>query len=111
MSGGAASAPVRSAKGRTLTEGSNAAPVIVLRRMKIAVCVKVVPEPSAARRIDPGTKRLDRSGEAVLNAFDVKNPISSPDSILLSNCFAPNGSSLIPRSFRISSLCSAQYFF
>src|SRR5947209_2164012 len=39
--------------------------------MKIAVCVKVVPEPSAARRIDPGTKRLDRSGEGVLNAFDV----------------------------------------
>src|SRR5438105_7216552 len=39
--------------------------------MKIAVCVKVVPEPSTARRIDPGTKRLDRSGEAVLNAFDV----------------------------------------
>jgi electron transfer flavoprotein beta subunit len=39
--------------------------------MKIAVCVKVVPEPTAARRIDPGTKRLDRSGEGVLNAFDV----------------------------------------
>jgi electron transfer flavoprotein beta subunit len=39
--------------------------------MKIAVCVKVVPEPTAARRIDPGSKRLDRSGEGVLNAFDV----------------------------------------
>src|SRR5437764_13296840 len=39
--------------------------------MNIAVCVKVVPEPTAARRIDPGSKRLDRSGEGVLNAFDV----------------------------------------
>src|SRR2546421_7009555 len=39
--------------------------------MKLAVCVKVVPEPTAARRIDPATKRFDRSGEAVLNAFDV----------------------------------------
>jgi electron transfer flavoprotein beta subunit len=38
--------------------------------MKIAVCVKQVPDASAARRIDPATKRLDRSGEGVLNAFD-----------------------------------------
>jgi electron transfer flavoprotein beta subunit len=37
--------------------------------MKIAVCVKQVPE-AAAKRIDPGTKRLDRSGEAALNGFD-----------------------------------------
>jgi electron transfer flavoprotein beta subunit len=37
--------------------------------MKIAVCAKVVPE--QARRIDPGTGRLDRSGEAALNPFDV----------------------------------------
>src|SRR5213593_2892165 len=40
----------------------------VRRRMKIAVCAKVVPE--QARRIDPQTKRLDRSGEQVLNPFD-----------------------------------------
>jgi electron transfer flavoprotein beta subunit len=39
--------------------------------VKIAVCVKEVPEAGAARRIDPGTMRLDRSGEAALNAFDV----------------------------------------
>ncbi len=39
--------------------------------MKIAVCVKEVPEGGSARRIDPETKRLDRSGERVLNAFDV----------------------------------------
>src|SRR5438105_11942385 len=36
--------------------------------MKIAVCVKAVPE--QARRIDPETKRLDRSGEPELNPFD-----------------------------------------
>jgi electron transfer flavoprotein beta subunit len=38
--------------------------------VKIAVCVKEVPEPSSARRIDPHTKRLDRSGDAALNPFD-----------------------------------------
>jgi electron transfer flavoprotein beta subunit len=37
--------------------------------MKIAVCVKQVPE-AATKRIDPATKRLDRSGEAALNGFD-----------------------------------------
>jgi len=37
--------------------------------VKIAVCVKQVPE-GAARRIDPSTKRLDRSGEGTLNQFD-----------------------------------------
>ena len=36
--------------------------------MKIAVCVKSVPEGNG--RIDPGTNRLDRSGEGALNAFD-----------------------------------------
>ena len=36
--------------------------------MKIAVCVKHVPEGTA--KIDPGSKRLDRSGEGALNHFD-----------------------------------------
>jgi electron transfer flavoprotein beta subunit len=36
--------------------------------MKIAVCVKQVPE--GASRIDAETKRLDRSGEGALNPFD-----------------------------------------
>jgi electron transfer flavoprotein beta subunit len=36
--------------------------------MKIAVCVKQVPE--GTKRIDPATKRLDRSGEGALNSFD-----------------------------------------
>src|SRR5712691_10315229 len=39
--------------------------------MKIAVCVKQVPEANAHKRLDPATKRLDRSGEAALNSFDV----------------------------------------
>jgi electron transfer flavoprotein beta subunit len=39
--------------------------------MKIAVCAKYVPEAAAARRIDPQTRRLDRSGEGTLNPFDV----------------------------------------
>jgi electron transfer flavoprotein beta subunit len=39
--------------------------------MKIAVCAKYVPEATAARRIDPQTRRLDRSGEGALNPFDV----------------------------------------
>ncbi len=39
--------------------------------MKIAVCVKQVPGASAPRRLDPQTKRLDRSGEGTLNPFDV----------------------------------------
>jgi electron transfer flavoprotein beta subunit len=38
--------------------------------VKIAVCVKQVPEGGAGKRIDPQTKRLDRGGEAGLNAFD-----------------------------------------
>jgi electron transfer flavoprotein beta subunit len=37
--------------------------------MKIAVCVKQVPE-GGSRRIDPSTMRLDRSGEGALNHFD-----------------------------------------
>src|SRR5918993_968163 len=38
--------------------------------MKIAVCVKEVPDATAHKRIDAGTMRLDRSGEGALNAFD-----------------------------------------
>ena len=37
--------------------------------MKIAVCVKDVPD--GQLRLDPQSKRLDRSGEGALNAFDV----------------------------------------
>src|SRR5437868_14514413 len=36
--------------------------------MKIAVCIKHVPEGQG--RIDPGSKRIDRSGEGALNHFD-----------------------------------------
>ena len=38
--------------------------------MKVAVCVKAVPDAAGGRRIDGGTKRLDRSGELVLSDFD-----------------------------------------
>ena len=38
--------------------------------MKIAVCVKAVPDAAAGRRIDPATKRLDRSGDLVISDFD-----------------------------------------
>ena len=38
--------------------------------MKIAVCVKEVPDTSASKRIDPETLRLDRSGEGALNLGD-----------------------------------------
>jgi electron transfer flavoprotein beta subunit len=40
--------------------------------VKIAVCVKEVPDASVNKRIDPGTKRLDRSGEGALNHFDTQ---------------------------------------
>src|SRR3954447_14730421 len=38
--------------------------------MKIAVCVKAVPDAASGRRLDPGTKRLDRSGELAISDFD-----------------------------------------
>lgn len=39
--------------------------------MKIAVCVKQVPDATSLKRLDPETHRLDRAGEGVLNATDV----------------------------------------
>jgi electron transfer flavoprotein beta subunit len=38
--------------------------------VKIAVCVKHVPEDPTHASIDPATKRLDRSGEGAINPFD-----------------------------------------
>ena len=38
--------------------------------MKVAVCVKEVPDASAAKRLDPQTFRLDRSVAGALNEFD-----------------------------------------
>src|SRR5919197_314201 len=40
--------------------------------MKIAVCVKEVPDAAVNKRIDPTSKRLDRSGEGALNHFDTQ---------------------------------------
>jgi electron transfer flavoprotein beta subunit len=42
----------------------------MLAAVKIAVCMKEVPDPSAPKRIDPQTLRLDRSVEGALNEFD-----------------------------------------
>jgi electron transfer flavoprotein beta subunit len=39
--------------------------------MKIAVCVKQVPDATAHKRLDASTRRLDRSGEGALNPTDV----------------------------------------
>ncbi len=39
--------------------------------MKIAVCVKQVPDATSHKRLDAETHRLDRSGEGALNATDV----------------------------------------
>ena len=38
--------------------------------MKFAVCVKAVPDAATGRRLDPSTKRLDRSGDLTLSDFD-----------------------------------------
>jgi len=38
--------------------------------MKIAVCVKAVPDAASGRRIDPSTNRLDRSVELAISDFD-----------------------------------------
>lgn len=39
--------------------------------MKIAVCVKQVPDATAVKRLDSETRRLDRSGEGALNPTDL----------------------------------------
>jgi electron transfer flavoprotein beta subunit len=38
--------------------------------MKIAVCVKAVPDAASGRRLDPATKRLERGGELTLSDYD-----------------------------------------
>ena len=45
--------------------------VVRVTRVKIAVCVKQVPDATVHKRLDPATHRLDRSGEGALNATDV----------------------------------------
>jgi electron transfer flavoprotein beta subunit len=39
--------------------------------VNIAVCMKEVPSATSAKRLDPSTHRLDRSGDSELNSFDV----------------------------------------
>jgi electron transfer flavoprotein beta subunit len=38
--------------------------------VRIAVCAKAVPDAASGARIDPATKRLDRSGDLALSEFD-----------------------------------------
>src|SRR5918992_960902 len=42
----------------------------MLAPVKIAVCVKEVPDAAAPKRLDPRTFRLDRGGATALNEFD-----------------------------------------
>ena len=39
--------------------------------MKIAVCVKAVPDAATGRKLDPSTGRIDRSGDLALSDFDL----------------------------------------
>jgi electron transfer flavoprotein beta subunit len=39
--------------------------------MRIAVCVKAVPDAATGRRLDPATKRLDRSGDLAVSDYDL----------------------------------------
>ncbi len=68
--------------------------------MKIVVCVKEVPDSAAARRIDPLTKRLDRSGEKALSSFDthaleeaVRIAESAEGGEVVALCMGPEGAS------------------
>jgi electron transfer flavoprotein beta subunit len=66
--------------------------------VKIVVCVKEVPDATAVRRIDPATRRLDRSGERTLNPFDahaveealrLKEGAAGADSEVVVLCMGP----------------------
>ena len=68
--------------------------------MKIAVCVKEVPDATAPKRLDPGTKRLDRSGEKTMNPYDahaleeavrLKEGAAGADSLITALCMGPEG--------------------
>ena len=68
--------------------------------MKIAVCVKEVPDATAPKRIDPGTKKLDRSGEKTMNPYDahaleeavrLKEGAAGADSLITALCMGPEG--------------------
>src|SRR6188474_1735828 len=63
--------PRHPAETPSLRAEAPAVPPIESAPMKIAVCVKQVPDATVHKRIDPSTKRLDRSGEATLNPTDL----------------------------------------
>src|SRR5215471_4679695 len=39
--------------------------------MRIAVCVKAVPDAATGRKLDPASGRLDRTGDLALSDFDL----------------------------------------
>ena len=51
--------------------------------MKIAVCVKEVPDAGPSRRIDPATLRMDRSGDRSLNLPDGLHPTAKGVEIIV----------------------------
>ena len=57
---------------RRLRESRASFPSLESLLVKIAVCVKEVPDAAQHKRIDPETKRLERSGEGALNHFDTQ---------------------------------------
>jgi electron transfer flavoprotein beta subunit len=68
--------------------------------LKIAVCVKEVPDATAPKRIDPGTNRLDRSGEKTMNPYDahaleeavrLQEGPAGADSQITAICMGPEG--------------------
>jgi electron transfer flavoprotein beta subunit len=68
--------------------------------LKIAVCVKEVPDATAPKRIDPGTKRLDRSGEKTINPYDshaleeavrLKEGAAGAETLITALCMGPEG--------------------
>jgi electron transfer flavoprotein beta subunit len=68
--------------------------------LKIAVCVKEVPDATAPKRIDPGTNRLDRSGEKTMNPYDahaleeavrLQEGAAGADSQITAICMGPEG--------------------
>ncbi len=65
----AAVARSRRTIGRTLAK-VEPEDAVMLAAVKVAVCMKEVPDPAAPKRIDRQTLRLDRSVEGALNEFD-----------------------------------------
>jgi electron transfer flavoprotein beta subunit len=98
--------------------------------VKVAVCVKEVPDASAPKRLDPQTFRLDRGVAGALNEFDthaieeglqlkdkggegevvavLMGPERAADSLRRSSARAPTSSSSASRPATPTAPCSGQ---